>query len=200
MTLLRWLITTCLIMLLSACIAPIVKPGEPVKIKDLTVSSPIAWNQFGGGRERFWTLDGPMLNDFRIFVDVKPGEHIFLAPKGRMERRGEGLLFRKDMNALEVQELFVDALQRYGALKVEASNLRPAKFGVRQGFRFELAFSAGSGVSIGNKSGLNYRAAVLAEVEDGTLSYCYFDAPAEYYFPRDISSVEQVFNSIKLTK
>ena len=193
----KYLMTAALSLTLVSCgVAPIIEPGKVVQIKDLSLSTSQRWNQFGDSRMRLWTIDGGMLNDLRIFADIKPGEHLFLAAKGRAERHGEGLLFRADMSELEVQELFVDALKRYDAVNVSASGLRPAKLGTRAGFRFELSFESGSGLSLGNRGGLQYKAMVLAETQGGTLSYLYFDAPAEFYFERDKAAVEQIFSTV----
>ncbi len=193
----QYLTVAALTLTLTSCgVAPIIEPGQVVKVKDLSLSSSLRWNQFGDSRIRLWTIDGGMLNDLRIFADIKSGEHLFLAPKGRAERRGEGLLFRADMSEIEVQELFVDALKRYDAVNVSASGLRPAKLGNRAGFRFELAFESGSGLSLGNRGGLKYKAMVLAETQGGTLSFLYFDAPSEFYFDRDKAAVEQIFATV----
>ncbi len=190
-------LTLPLLLALASCgVAPIIEPGKVVQVKDMSLSTDRRWNQFGDSRMRLWTLDGSMLNDLRIFADIKSGEHLFLAAKGRAERHGEGLLFRADMSELEVQELFVDALKRYDAVNVSARGLRPAKLGNRAGFRFELSFESGSGLSLGNRGGLKYSAMVLAETQGGTLSYLYFDAPAEFYFERDKAAVEQIFATV----
>jgi hypothetical protein len=184
-------------LLLAGCgVAPLVEPGKPVLVKDLSLASPLRWSQFGDARNRFWTIDGSILNGLRIFADVKPGEHIFLEPKGRQERKGEGLLFRAEMSELEVQELLADALKNYGAINVRTRNLRPAKFGARPGFRFDISFERGSGLALEGRGGLKYQGMVLAETAGGTLSYLYFDAPAEYYFPREQANVEKIFNSV----
>jgi hypothetical protein len=190
-------LSCALFLLLASCgVAPITVVGKPVAVKDLSLTSTIPWNQFGDSRMRLWTIDGGMLNSLRVFADIKGGEHIFLAPKGRAERKGEGLLFRSDMSELDVQELIVDALKSYDAVNVRASGLRPAKFGSRAGFRFDVEFESGSGLSLGNRGGLQYKALVLAETQAGNLSYLYFDAPAEYYFDRDKAAVEQIFSSL----
>jgi hypothetical protein len=186
-----------LILCFSGCgVAPLVEPGKPVLIKDISIDSPIAWSQFGDARSRLWTIDGTLLNNFHVFADIKSGEHVFLNPKGRAERKGEGLLFNAQMSELEVRELIVDAIRGSDAVNVTASNLRPAKFGARPGFRFDLNFESGSGTEMGNRGGLKYRAMVLAETQGGTLSYALFYAPTEYYFGRDQAHVEQIFSRI----
>ena len=178
--------------LLSGCgVSAIVKENEVIKVKDVSVTSPLRFSQFGASRERYWTLDGLMLNDFRIFTDIKPGENLVLNTKTYAERRGEGSLYQKGMDALEVQELFVDALKNAGLAEVSSSDLKPAPFGQRSGFRFNLQFQ-----TPGTSGGLIYHAMVLAEVESDTLSYLYFDAPAEYFFSRDKAAIEKLFASV----
>jgi hypothetical protein len=179
-------------LVLGGCgVSAIVKENEVIKVKDVSVTSPLRFSQFGASRERYWTMDGLMLNDFRIFADVKPGENLFLATKSRSERKGEGSLYKKGMDALEVQELFVDTLKSAGLAEVSSSDLKPAPFGQRSGFRFNLQFQ-----TPGTGGGLIYRAMVLAEVESDTLSYLYFDAPAEYFFERDKAAIEALFGSV----
>jgi hypothetical protein len=186
-----------LLFALGGCgVSPLVEPGKPVLVKDIRVDSPIRWSQFGDARSRLWTIDGTLLNNFHLFADIKSGEHVFLQAKGRAERKGEGLLFNAQMSELEVQELIVDAIRGSDAVNVIASNLRPAKFGARPGFRFDLNFESGSGTQMGNRGGLKYRAMVLAEIQGGTLSYALFYAPAEHYFGRDRASVEQIFSGL----
>jgi hypothetical protein len=193
----RKLIICAMVGMVAACgVAPVVEIGKPIKVRDLSVVANKRLNQFGDSRSRLLTLDGFMLNDIRLFADVKSGEHVFLLPRGRAERRGEGLLYRAEMSELDVQELFVDALKSNNAVDVRAENLRPAAFGARKGFRFDLSFASGSGLSMQGRSGLRYRAMVLAEVQNQTLSFIYYDAPEEHFFKRDQAMVEDMFQKL----
>jgi hypothetical protein len=177
--------------------APLVKANEPVKVKSLSFSSPIDWNQFGDARQRSLTLDGFYLNQVMIFADLKPGEHIFLERKGWSERRGEGALLQKGMNAIEFQEMLVDLLKSR-ASEITASNMRPVKFGGKQGFRFDLSYLTGAnGSTIRGKSGLRYRGTVFGELQDDNLSYFLYAAPEEFYFERDVAVVEKIFASVQ---
>jgi hypothetical protein len=88
-----------------------------------------------------------------------------------------------------LQELFADALQSLGLVNVAASGLRPAPFGSRPGFRFELRYDT--------PRGLSYRGLVLAEIAGGTLSFLVYDAPAEHYFERDLAGVETLLASLQ---
>lgn len=194
----RWVFAVTLALLLNACgVGPTVGPGAPVKVKSITLSTPITWNQFGDTRMRIWTVDGFSLNALRVLSDIKPGETLFLEPRGRKERRGEGLLFRAGMSELEVQELFVDALKSADAVDVKASGLRPSAFGARSGFRFELSFANGAALAMGTRGGLKMQGMVLAETQGDTLSFLMFLAPEEFYFGRDQAAVEQIFTSLQ---
>ena len=186
------------LMLLQGCgISATVGAGAPVQVKSMTLSTPITWNQFGNTRMRIWTVDGFSLNALRVLSDIKPGETLFLEPRGRLERRGEGLLFRAGMSELEVQELFVDALKSADAVDVKAANLRPAAFGARPGFRFEISYANGAGLAMGTRGGLKMQGMVLAETQGDTLSFLMFLAPQEFYFGRDQKAVEQIFTSLQ---
>lgn len=176
-----------LLLALPGCVSDRVRPGEAVTLGELTLTSPLGWSQRGYGRERYWTIDGPALNSIAIFQNVREGEHLLLLPRGR--RRDEGAIYRAAMSEAEVQELFADALQSLGLVNVSASGLRPAPFGSRPGFRFELRYDT--------PRGLTYRGLVLAEIDGGTLSYLVYDAPAEHYFERDLASVEALLASLQ---
>lgn len=176
-----------LVLALPGCVSDRVRPGEDVRIGEITLTSPVGWSQRGHGRERYWTIDGPALNSLAIFQNVREGEHLLLLPRGR--RRDEGAIYRAAMSEAEVQELFADALQSLGLLNVSTAGLRPARFGSRPAFRFELAYDT--------PRGLRYRGLVLAEIDGGTLSYLVYDAPSEYYFERDLASVEALFESLR---
>ncbi|MCU0753566.1 MAG: hypothetical protein MUE46_00375 [Xanthomonadales bacterium] len=172
---------------LAGCVSDRIRPGEDVSLGELTLTSPVGWSQRGYGRERYWTIDGPALNSIAIFQNVREGEHLLLLPRGR--RRDEGAIYRTAMSEAEVQELFADALQSLGLVNVSATGLRPAAFGSRPGFRFELRYDT--------PRGLSYRGLVLAEIDAGTLSYLVYDAPAEYYYERDLASVEALLASLR---
>jgi|CXWL01.1.fsa_nt_gi hypothetical protein len=177
-----FLVTT---LLLSGCAAPLVKPGVQT-VDGLRLSTPVAWTAQGIRGQRLWTRDGPALNALRIFTDIQPGEHVL-----RQKLRGpadEGARFRAGLGAVEIQELLVDAMTTSGLRNVRSTELAPARLNGKPGFRAELACDS--------PSGLHYRALVLAEGEDGTLSYLLYLAPAEHYFEAGRPAVEAIFESV----
>jgi hypothetical protein len=185
---------------LAACGGgPLVKAQTPVKIGNLQLVSPVDWNQFAFGRERMWTRDGAFLNSLLIYTNIRDREELTLGPRRYGKFRYEGQLYRADMSEVEVMELFVDKLKSQGGVDVQSSALRPAPFGSRKGFRFELQWQTDTGDAVFGAGGLNYRGMVLAETQGKTLSYLYFGAPAEFYFGRDKAHVEEIFKRIAST-
>lgn len=169
----------------SACVSPTLKPGATVRVGPIAVTSPIAWSQFGTQDQRDLTIDGFSLNRLLISVKLRPGQHVFRQSTAG-QKRNEGVRYRADMNANEIQDLIVDGLTEAGFVDVRAEGLRPARLAGRAGLRFELAMAS--------PSGLRYRGMVLAE--GGTeLEMLLFFAPEEYYFERDREAVEAIFRS-----
>ena len=174
-----------LLTLLGGCSSPLVKPGAQT-VDGLPLSTPLSWSDLGYKGQRLWTRDGVSLNALRIYTDIEAGEHVFRA-RLRGER-DEGARFRAGLSDVEIAELIVEGLRTSSLVNVRATDLRPAHLNGRSGFRAELAFD--------NNGGLHYRGLVLAEGEDGSLSFLMYTAPAEFYFERDRAAVEAIFSSL----
>ena len=174
-----------LLTLLGGCSSPLVQPGAQT-VDGLALATPVSWSDLGHQGERLWTRDGVSLNALRIYTDIEPGEHVFRA-RLRGER-DEGARFRSGLSDIEIAELIVEGLRGSSLVNVRAIDLRPASLNGRKGFRAELSFD--------NNSGLHYRGLILAEGEDGSLSFLMYTAPAEFYFERDRAVVESIFASL----
>lgn len=171
--------------LLSACASPYIQRG-PQSVDGLQLDTPIEWTDLGTPRRRVWTRDGVLLNTLRIHTDIRPGEPVLRRQSG--VRREEGVRFRAGMDAIAIQDLILDALRAEGLADVAASGLRPARLMGRPALRAEIRFST--------PEGLRYRGLLLAEGEDGTLSYLLWYAPETYYYGRDREAVEAIFASL----
>jgi hypothetical protein len=177
--------TALVLALLAGCSSPLIKPG-PQTVDGLPLSTPLAWSDLGYRGQRLWTRDGASLNALRIYTDIQPGEHVFRA-RLRGER-DEGARFRAGLSNIEIAELIVEGLRGSGLSNVAARDLRPATLNGRDGVHAELAFDS--------SAGLHYRGLILAEGEDGSLSFLMYTAPAEHYFDRDRAAVEAIFASL----
>ncbi len=131
-----------------------------------------------------WTADGVGLNVIEFWHDIANDQALF-------ERRTvEFPKFRSDMKATDVQELFVSSTTKNGGESVEAMNLRPAKFGSVDGFRFELTFTT--------RTGLHMRQSVLAAVVDEKLQAISYWGTDVHYFDAYAEEAEKIMASIQL--
>lgn len=185
----RLLLMMSLLLVVAGCGSPLVRPGELVQLKSFTVVSPIAWSQFSNGRERVWTLDGPMLNRVWMIDGVKPGEQVFLRPRPYGRRKGEGALFHAGISDSEAIELIADGLREQGIDDLVISDITPRRFGQLSGFAFALEFAS--------RRGLRYRGFGAGEIAGDTLSFVLYFAPGEYFFDRDAAAARQVLESIR---
>ncbi len=174
-----------LALLLSGCATQLVKTG-PQSVDGIALDSPLTWTSFGSKGERVWTRDGSPLNTLRIIADLEPGRPLF----GTERRVGvEGVRFAKGLSRVATLELLVEGLRAAGWDNVETVSTEPATLGGKPALRAEL--------TLARPSGLRYRALLLAESADDTLSLLLFTAPEEHYFNRDRAAVEQIFASAR---
>ena len=174
------------VLLLGGCASAyeVVPPGRHQIENAYTVDSQISWSRITQERIELWTVDGPFLEGVR-FYEVGSGQS--LIAQGEDEQR---LQFEPKMRAGEVMEFVVDSLAVGGVHDIKTLNLRPAKFGVTPGFRFELQFLT--------PDGLLMKGMALYATIDDTLYLILYTAPAIYYFEKYEDTVEHIFNSVEL--
>lgn len=153
-----------------------------------SVQPTIAWNAYS--KQQFeliderWTIDGFGLGDMRFWHDVKDGEALF---KSRVIEYPK---FQADMKPTEVAELYAGSLAKAGVVEFETRNLRPAKFGGVDGFRFELSYLL--------DNGLKLHGTALAAVVDQELQLIVYSAPELHYYSKNLEEAEKVLASIQL--
>jgi hypothetical protein len=176
------------IVALLACCADerLVQPGSASASGGIVVDTPIAWSRFVFSRYETWTIDGIPLNRLYIVPSVKSGEHVFLERRVNA-KHPDAPAFRAGMRAEEIRDVVLDALTETGAVDIQSTGLRPARFGAIDGLRFEFSAST--------TAGLRYRGMVLAAAHGDELTFLLWMAPAEYYFGRDAASVAHILDS-----
>jgi hypothetical protein len=177
--------------LLAGCAGGVdlVSAGKPADLGDgVSVIPTTAWARVHGGNlDPMLTIDGIGLGDVRYFTGVKPGDPIL---KVNGVPKSEVASYKADMLPDDVMELLVANLSKSGAQDVKASALKPAKFGSKDGFAFDLTFVT--------KDGLNMRGAALATQRNGKLDLLLFTAPDEYYFAHRQADVQQLFSTVQV--
>lgn len=171
--------------LLAACTQySLVERGRVEIGETYSVESQIAWSKRSAGKRQIWTVDGPALQALWFYTGIKEGEPLLA------DRRGEDVpVFRANMKANDVAQLVADSLSRGGAAYVETSGLRPAAFGSRPGYRFEITYLT--------KSGLRMRGFALGAVIDGKLYLVLYYGAGIHYFDEYRDEVERIFESIE---
>lgn len=194
-TLTRALVLAAAIGLLAACasMAPggTLQTSGEARVFDLALDTELDWARIRGVRMEQWTIDGPPLNQLTIVSRVKPGEHVFLGDHER-RRRPDGPWFRAGMRPDELRDIIVDGLTGSGWANVEATGLRPARFGDVPAVRFLLAMDS--------PSGLVYRGMAAAAERDGRLTVLVWFAPAEHYHGRDEAAVAAMLDSVRFVE
>jgi hypothetical protein len=155
---------------------------------DWTVSSTDTWMQFGFKGEEWWTKDGVFLNQLKFIGEVKPGEHVF---KANVASKNKDIspLWRARLNTRETSELLIDAFKAAGFVDVKMLKVAPTRFRGGEGFRLELEMST--------SKGLIYRALIVGSSGAEILRYAAYQAPAEFYYERDLAAVESVLIGLR---
>jgi hypothetical protein len=173
---------------LAGCATYAPVPPEPQSIGGrYSVHPQVPWSRREGGVLERWTRHGEQLEIIWFTRGLAEGSPLFGAG-----RREDAPLpaFRADMAPSEIQEFVLDSLARAGAARVAAQQLRPVRFGDREGLRFELSYLA--------SSGLEMRGLVAACVLERRLYLIAFAAARGHYHAQAAPQVERILESIQL--
>jgi len=170
---------------LAACAIPRIEaepPGRHQVGDAYTITTSRSWSRSTGSWGEVRTIDGVTLGRLQTWAGIGDGELL-----GMVE--GQTLpAFRADFTPLEVTELVADTIEALSpGADVVVTDLRPAPFGSRPGFRFSYEYVDG---------GLPTRGVALGAVHDGQLDLILFAAPAEHYFDLYWPEVEQIIASV----
>ncbi len=171
-----------------------IDPGESREIFDqYRVQSQASWSRTGWRNVEIWTVDGPLLQQLRFYRALEDGQTLF-------ERPIQAVLvspnvdkyrpkYRVGMDPHEVAELVSATMMQFGAVSAESTELRPAQFGGRPGFRFRLQFIS--------QGGLVYAGLVLGHFNaEGHLHLVLYLGARDHYFPKLADEVEHIFASL----
>ena len=194
------LIAVLLVVLAGAAGCPAYTVVEPARTRvgeGYSVEPQIRWTSLRqAGRSELWTVDGPVLNWLRLVKDVADGETLLgraittPGPGGGRTPEDKQPRFRATMTPSEIMELVVDTWTLLGASKIQATGLRPAKFGSADGFRFELAFVWPDGVEA--------RAMVAGAVVKSRLQLIVYSGARLHYFDKYRPAVDRLFESVRV--
>ena len=187
------------VLLTAVACAPytVVEPTRTRIGKTYSVEPQIRWTSLReAGRTDLWTVDGPALEAVRFIKDVDDGESLLGraivggGPGSSQIAEDKQPRFRATMTPTEIVELVVDTWALLGASKIQATGLRPVKFGAADGFRFDLAFVSADGVE-----GLAIGAGVVIK---NRLQLILYSGTRLHYFDKHRPAVDRLIESIRL--
>ncbi|ALN59094.1 hypothetical protein RDV84_14175 [Lysobacter yananisis] len=179
------------VLALAGCAANTLQRAGASTVFDLRLDSTLDWARIKGARQETWTIDGTRLNQLRIYSNIKPGEHVFMARKEKASKP-DGPWFRSGMRPDELRDLVLDGLREEGAVNLDSGELHPHRFGAVDGLRFDFAMS--------NADGLNYKGTVAAVEREGKLTSLVWMAPSEHYYSRDAAAVGRMLDTMQFVR
>ncbi len=161
-------------------------PGQ-VKIGGgLTVDTPIDWSQLSAGDQKIWTVDGQLLQILVFVTGLEDGNTLL--------QRGLNTklpVFKPSMTAIEIADLFKNSFATLNVRDMRILNLRPARFGNADGFRFEFDYRSTDGIE---RTGL-----AIGAVRNRKLNLIYYRGTKILYFDKYKNEVEKIISSARFS-
>lgn len=174
----------------------LVRPLSPRVVADgtLVVTPGDAWNRvassalFSARPFETWTKDGLSLNEVSYLGGLKDNQTLFRD----IQRRDRPLpRFRATMLPQEVAEFFESSYRIAGGSPLfTITSVAPANFAGQAGFRFTYDFTLYDDVK--------RKGVATGAIINGRLFIISYEAPALFYFARDLAEYERLIASAKL--
>ena len=156
----------------------------------LIVLAAIARVGVRGGQVETWTIDGEPLDSIIFFAGIADGQPLIVLAQDK----GTPLApFRTAMTPNDIMELFEAMLTRItGTAIARSRDLRPAKLGSADGFRFEIDYTP--------KNEVDHTLSAVGAVADGKLHLIAFQADKLYHYQKYLPEFEQIVTSANLLR
>ena len=190
------------VLVLAACAYYTAVPPGRVTVKGgLTVQSGTTWARVdrptpdnvifaASGQVETWTIDGEPLDSIIFFAGIADGQPLIVLA----QEKGAPLApFRSVMTPNDVMELFEAMLTKVtGTAIARSRDLRPAKLGNADGFRFEVDYTP--------KNEVDHTLSAVGAVAGGKLYLIAFQADKLYHYQKYLPEFEQIVASASLSR
>lgn len=140
------------------------------------------------GRTEIWTVDGEHLDSLMFFAAVPDGQPLLMLAGNS----GTPPPFRSQMTPNEIMDLFTSTFSTAtNSAVMQSRDLRPAKFGNADGFRFEVDFTL--------KDDVDRELSAVGTVKDGRLYLVAFQGTKLYHYGKYLPDFEQIVATAHLT-
>ncbi len=160
----------------------------------LTVTPPNDWNRLGakiGRNAESWTLDGLPLNDLSFYAGIDEGTPLFR----EVDKKNKPLpKFTASMLPSDIVSLFEGSYRvAAGTSLFEIGKVEPVMFAGKSGVHFTYSF-----VQQGEEVRRNGEG--TGAIIGGKLFLITFEAPAIYYFDRDVARYRTLVGSARVNQ
>jgi len=194
------LLPILLLLLVAACANYTLVPAGRTAVQGtLSVEPGIPWNRFervAGGvsgssnQNEQWTLNGIGLDSVQFFAGIADGQAMIKATGDGKETYPA---FHKSMTASEIMDLFEATFIRSAKTTVASTrNLRTAKFGDVDGFRFEMSYVL--------KDEIDRELSAAGAVKNEKLYLIVYGGPKLYYYDRYLPEFDKLVATAQITK
>ncbi|MEW6218229.1 MAG: hypothetical protein AB1634_01685 [Thermodesulfobacteriota bacterium] len=181
------LIPVLLLMMSGCSYFTLVESGTSQTVGEVFRVQPrLAWSMHEDHGVVFWTIDGPALHRLTFVPAVDSGEGLDLGFGPTRDLPA----FADTMTPLEIMDLVEATLARSDCHGIEKSDLKPARFGTLEGFRFQMAFAT--------RSGLRYRGLVAGAVQGRRLHLVLYAGSDLYHYERYLPEVTAIIDSMEI--
>lgn len=164
----------------------LMEANTPVQVASgaFSVTPPQAWNKLGarpGRGAEVWTLDGPPLNEITFYGAIQNDQPIF---RDRNRRERPLPHFSSTMLLTDIPTLLENSYRVGRSVAIyNLDRMEPARFGGRDGVRFEYSFT---------EDDVRRRGEGYGAVVNGRLYLITFEAPVIHYFDASIEAFRQL--------
>lgn len=184
-------ITLLVVFILSGCIQYSLVPAGEVNIKDIKVTTGMAWNKSPfklGPNTTVWTADGESLNQVIFIQGVGNGQTVFKDTNKDvvMPKFSDSILLH------EIEDLLVTSITNLysGQITVEPSNLKPVSFNNKSGIQFDLRYYTIDGMAIRGKA--------KAAISEGKLYAIIYTAADLHYYEKYEAEVDALLDTASI--
>jgi hypothetical protein len=194
----RFLAAAAVILMLSSPVVAhkVIEPGLNDKIVKGAISASPAtrWNrlqQRGGEFQEVWTIDGDKLNRVVFYGGVPIGQPLL---KERDKKRDPLPQVESNMLLPDIPVLLERTYRaQFGIVIMSIGKQEPTTLAGRPGIAFEYQF-------IDPEYEVETRGEAVAVLHEGRLYLVAFEAPAVYYFDRDVQKFRDLVKTISMSR
>lgn len=165
---------------------------QPVGKLGLNVVPPNDWNRLGakiGRNAESWTLDGLSLNDLSFYAGIEDGRTLFR----EVDKKNRPLpKFSSKMILPDIVQMFEGSYRiASGTSLFSIGTVEPATFAGQPGVRFTYSF-------VQHDEEVKRNGEATGAIIGGKLYLITYEAPAIYYFDRDIAAYRKLVETAKV--